>query len=510
MSVLTEEYLALYDKYKGNPEQALICLQYAKFYSDSLSEKQDLQNRIDFIKQNSNVKIPKTAFVIISYNAKEVMIQCINSIRNNNPSDLYEIIVVDNHSEDGIESWLSTQSDILLISNKTNKGFTAACNQGIEQASMDSDIFLLNNDTILYKNSLFFLLMGLYENDKIGAVGSVSNNIVGYQQIDEKFTTMQEYENYALVHNVYMDNAYEKKCWLVGYAMLIKRVALNKTGNLDERFSPGNFEDNDISIRLLQKGYQLLLCKNSFIYHYGSLSFKKNHQVFDNLLKENHQKFIEKYRGIDYVSYSRRNSDLLLQVKENRNQIFSLLEINCGLGADLAYLETIYPKAHLKGIERNKDVAELANKVADVMWKTRDEYMDDELDDELDYVLANATENELTSSLDQIYNMLRPGGKLVLGVENNLLFSRLSNNKDFINSYENSRKCVQILNENFTANSVIQLLIEHNFSIMDMNFLRDRNVILENHQKEYLQDIWQDFNETYFTTKKYIVVAIKK
>lgn len=505
MNELTDEYLSLYEKYSINPNQAWICLQYAAFYCTDVIKKQEIKDRMDCLSKTNQIQVQKTAIVIISYNSKEIMIQCIESIRKHNPSDVYEIIVVDNHSEDGIDDWLMQQKDIKLICNKQNMGFTTACNQGMNIASPNADIFLLNNDTVLFKNSLFFLRLGLYESEHTGAVGSVSNNIVGYQQIAEIYQTFEAYEQYALQHNVYIKKPYERKCWLVGYAMLIKREALNQTGNLDERFSPGNFEDNDISIRLLQKGYHLLLCKNSFIYHYGSLSFKKDNQAFQKLLCLNQQKFVNKYRGIDYVSYSRRNTDLLAGIKENEESAFRLLEIHCGLGADLAYLESIYPNTILKGIEENKEVATLAKQVADVEWNTLENYESQAFD----YLLINLSEDELTNQLDKIRKLLKTGGKLILGVDNRLLFTKLQKNKAFISVFHNEGQCVEFLNNNFTANNILQVLLSHQFTVSDMNFKRDITVQPDQKIKQYLSSIWQDYNETYFQTQKYILTAIK-
>ncbi len=98
------------------------------------------------------------------------------------PEDVRQIIVVDNASEDGSVEWLRGQKDILLIENQENRGFPAGCNQGIAAADADADIFLLNNDTILPENALFWLRMGLYESEKNGAVGSVSNCVGNHQQ----------------------------------------------------------------------------------------------------------------------------------------------------------------------------------------------------------------------------------------------------------------------------------------------------------------------------------------
>ncbi len=61
----------------------------------------------------------------------------------------------------------------------------------------------------------------------------------------------------------------------MGFCYLFKREVFEKVGFLDERFSPGNFEDDDYSLRILQAGYDLLICQDTFIHHFGHGSFLK-------------------------------------------------------------------------------------------------------------------------------------------------------------------------------------------------------------------------------------------
>ena len=144
----------------------------------------------------------------------------------------------------------------------------------------------------------------------------MSNNVVNYQQVSHQFETVEEWLEFAAENNVPMKYPYEKKGWLVGFAMLIKRTALRQVlakeqavsetvlpEILDTRFSPGNFEDNDLSIRLLLAGYQLRLIKNSFIFHYGSKAFQRAPEQFLNLLQINQKKLAEKY-GMDLIPNS--------------------------------------------------------------------------------------------------------------------------------------------------------------------------------------------------------------
>ena len=63
----------------------------------------------------------------------------------------------------------------------------------------------------------------------------------------------------------------------MGFCYLFKREVFDKVGFLDEQFSPGNFEDDDYSLRILQQGWDLLFCHDTFIHHFGHASFSKGY-----------------------------------------------------------------------------------------------------------------------------------------------------------------------------------------------------------------------------------------
>ena len=90
----------------------------------------------------------KTSIIILTYNHLDLTKDCIESIRKYTEQDTYEIIIVDNHSQDETPEWLKTQSDLHVILNQENVGFPKGCNIGIEASARENDILLLNNDTI--------------------------------------------------------------------------------------------------------------------------------------------------------------------------------------------------------------------------------------------------------------------------------------------------------------------------------------------------------------------------
>lgn len=236
----------------------------------------------------------KTSIIILTYNNLNYNRICLESIKKYTTPGSYEIIIVDNNSSDGTREWLKEQTDIKLILNDENLGFPKGCNLGIGIAETDNDILVLNNDTKVTPRWLDNLKVCLYSDEKIGAAASITNNCSNYQAISVPYTDIENMIDFADKNNISNPEKWEEKSRLVAFCMLIKREVINKIGTFDERFTPGNFEDDDLCMRIIEAEYKLMVCNDSFIHHFGSTSFKENYAKFSNILKTNAHKFEEK------------------------------------------------------------------------------------------------------------------------------------------------------------------------------------------------------------------------
>lgn len=306
----------------------------------------------------------KTSIVIATFNKFEYTEQCIASIREYTPAGSYEIIVVDNHSTDNTVEWLKAQSDIISIVNEENLGFPIACNQGIEVASGDN-ILLLNNDTIVAPRWLENMLVCLYSDDSIGAVGPVTNSCSNLQQIEVPYDSIESMVEFAEQYNCSDPTKWEERIRLIGFCMLIKKQAINKIGLLDERFTPGNLEDDDYSHRLRVAGYRLILCKDTFIHHFGSMSFKENVQNYIDLIMRNRKKFCDKWGYDPYIACTKWDALVELIDYEHDKEI-RVLELGCHYGETLLSVKKRFPNAQLFGIEPNQYEANIASAFASV------------------------------------------------------------------------------------------------------------------------------------------------
>lgn len=429
-----ELYMMLGDYYAGqNLQQAYLCYENAYFYCDVEEDRTQIREILDNL-EKQGISVPKAAIVILSYNLLDMTRDCIESIRKTTPDSAREIIVVDNASKDNSVAWLKQQKDIKLLCNKENCGFPMGCNQGIRMAEKESDILLLNNDTIMTENALFWLRMGLYENDRVGSCGSVSNYVSNGQVVIENGKTEEEYCAFARKNNVPMEVPYVNKANLVGFALLLKRTVLEKTGYLDERFSPGNFEDNDICLRIILGGYRNVLCKNSFIIHWGSKSFGKVPEKYSNILEINEKKFFEKWKliGLTRENYLEIRMDLLdALTKYHADENANIMTIGMGCGTTLSYLQSRFPNDQIFALEQHPYLAQISNQVTDTVCVKLDEWKGDDLAETFDIILVNEVlefTHDPKAVLQELVKMLKKDGKLLIGFFNRTFYERIDEN----------------------------------------------------------------------------------
>ena len=161
---------------------------------------------------------------------------------------------------------------------------------------------------------------------------------------------------------------------LVGFCYLIKNEAYQIAGFLDEIYSPGNYEDDDYSLKLIMAGYKLLLCRDTFIHHYGSASFGKHTTSeeqaekackYEALLKRNQGLFVEKWQVTpDYGTVH----NVIFDVNLSKDEDARIFVVGCNMGMDVCYLQNKYPNAKISGATENWAEAALAGKYLDVSY----------------------------------------------------------------------------------------------------------------------------------------------
>ena len=306
-----------------------------------------------------------TSIIILSHNTLRWTRACIESIRQHTAAGTYEIIVVENASVDGSAKWLKSQQDIVCIFNEENVGFPAGCNQGMKIAKGDA-LLLLNSDTVVTPRWLDNMLLALYSAEDIGAVSCLTNRCSNFQQIDVPYCDWEEMLEFAESFNHSDPQKWRPWFWLVGFCFLLRREVYEAVGGMDEIFSPGNYEDVDYSLRIRKAGYNLLLCKDTFIHHYGSVSFygattpevrENKRKAYQAIIARNRERFCRKW-GVD-ENYDKVRTPLFKRFLEGKFPPHTkILVPGCEPIFDLFVLQDLFPQSEFVGVSSSElDVA---------------------------------------------------------------------------------------------------------------------------------------------------------
>lgn len=301
------------------------------------------------------VNIKNLSIIIPTFNKWEFTQQCLNSTSQH--SDVVkEVIVVDNASDDVTLEEIKNY-DVTLISNKENKGFPIAVNQGIVK-SEGKYVLISNNDVIIPPGSIERMIKAAESDPQIGIVGPISNSVSGGQKDNSaNYKTLPEMYTHAEKIAEVNNGKIIPFPRIVFLCTLIKREVIDKIGGLDEIFSPGNFEDDDFCLRAQMAGYKNVIAADAFVHHYGSVSFgASGAEAYEKRIKINKEKFTKKWGGTpeeiwlegkqpkngliafpidknEFIQFFQRanlyiQSDELTLAKENLEKCLSLIQQN--------------------------------------------------------------------------------------------------------------------------------------------------------------------------------------
>lgn len=248
----------------------------------------------------------KVSVIIVSWNVRGPLRNCLRSVFQQRFEDELEIIVVDNASNDGSAQMVEAEfPQVKLIKSPGNLGFAKGNNLGI-QNSRGEYLFLLNPDTLLIQPETFTLMIQFIKvNQKIGVIGPRLLNEDRSLQISARYfpnllTHLLEM-NGRVDHLKRLNQKTGKVDWVSGAAMLIRRKAIKEAGLFDENYFMYT-EEMDLQYRMQQKGWGVWYCPEVEIVHLGG---KSTEQIKEQGLiwqLQNFTKFTRKhYSKISHV-----------------------------------------------------------------------------------------------------------------------------------------------------------------------------------------------------------------
>lgn len=206
----------------------------------------------------------KISIVILTRNRLDSLKRCINSIIENTVNT-YEIIVVNNDSNDGTKEYLNTSPKIVSVSLDKNYG-VAARNYGIKIAKAQF-IAQIDDDVTVFKNWDETMLQ-YFDNDSTIAVGPCATNISGWIQ----------WNNHGIKDGDYVDN-------LTGYCWMFR----NKGFLYDDFFTGKSWHDEtELQLQMMSNGYKFRVCKpvcNHISLRKG-INWEEHNECQDHLIKK--------------------------------------------------------------------------------------------------------------------------------------------------------------------------------------------------------------------------------
>lgn len=234
------------------------------------------------------MKNVELSIIIVSYNVKELLLRCIESVLKNIGSVVpFEIIVVDNNSTDGsIEAIEKKFKEVKFIKNLDNSGFPAANNQAFEIAT-GKKIMMLNPDTEIVEDAIARLSLFLDSNPNVALVapkllnpdGSLQYSVWRFPSVKYIFAEMF-YLKGLIKDKFYLDkdlNSPLRVDSASGAAMLFRKELLETVGMLDEKLFW--IEDVDFCYRIKKRGFDIVYLPEAMVIHYIGQSAKKNYNI---------------------------------------------------------------------------------------------------------------------------------------------------------------------------------------------------------------------------------------
>lgn len=251
----------------------------------------------------------KLSVVIVNYNVKYFLEQCLYALRSAVAGLDAEVFVVDNASADGSVDYLRPLfPEVVFIQNKDNPGFAKANNQAIHQARGEY-VLLLNPDTVVGEENLRTLCFFLDEHPEAGGIGVKMIDGHGRFLAESKRAFPTPWVSFCKISGLSKlfprsprlaryslpfldaDKAHEVEV-LAGAYMLLRHEALDKVGLLDEAFFMYG-EDIDLSYRIVLGGYKNYYLPERILHYKGEST------------KQGDMKYIRAFYGAMLIFYKK-------------------------------------------------------------------------------------------------------------------------------------------------------------------------------------------------------------
>ena len=250
------------------------------------------------------------SIIIVSYNVREHLERCLESLHTSPPRVAHEIVVVDNASSDGSDEAARRWPGVQVIENVSNVGFSRGNNVGI-RASRGANLLLLNSDTIVPPQAIDRLLEALAQHPDVAVVGprlvdgngraelSFGRMIGPFNELRQK-RLVRGHERGAPRQSAFVDRMTRREHfpdWVSGACLLVRRADAEAVGLLDERYFMYT-EDVDFCAAIRARGRRVLFTPAAEIVHIRGRSAAAAPAATDAAYRRSRLAFYEKHHPL--------------------------------------------------------------------------------------------------------------------------------------------------------------------------------------------------------------------
>lgn len=413
----------------------------------------------------------KTSLVVLAYNQLSYTKLCMDSIYKYSDDIDFEVITVNNGSSDGTREYFNSLPNEKKINYDVNVGIEKAINDAIDIC--DGEYFvLINNDIIVTTNWLSNIVKILDSDPKIGAVVPASNTPTNDQIVYADYSNTSELQEFAKKYNVSNPRLWEERVDLTMYLVAFRTATLRELGKLDTAYSPGGYDDDDLSFRYRRAGYKLILAYDTYVHHYISVTMSE-HYVDHAHMAKNHLYFMKKFGVNVYEVIQLLNYLVLLNLDCSKSGDLSFLSVGKTCGNTMLRAKNILKRNEQIGTIETTYYAletlymeDLKTLFDNVLLGSLDTACDDIADNKYDFIyieedFSSLNDIAINKLLKDLRNNLRSDGDLIITFTN-------SASKEFKENLEAILKSYSYTISDIKSNDTDSIYILK-YSILDSN-----------------------------------------
>lgn len=354
--LLQEMYLQLYFWGCIYPDREKM-----KYYYNNEMKKLSSNKYINESEKKGKYKY-ELSIVVIGYNKLEYTKLCIESLFKYLPNDInYELILINHGSTDGTKEYFESIAPTKQVDIMKNGSLVSVIARIIEGKYH----LIISNDVLVTENAISNMIKCMESDENIAWIVSSTPNVSNYQAINGSYTDIDEMYKFASENNISDSYRWEQRPRLCNPISLCRSKTFLSTNGIcfTGYFHSSTFlafPDDKLSLLLRRNGYKMILAKDAYCYHFGSITVNDDMAKYKDkngniggqaFLNEGRQEFYNAF-GIDpWETGCCFDEELFKYLPCNDTKHVDILGINCGIGSN-----PLKVKESIKEIAHNLDV----------------------------------------------------------------------------------------------------------------------------------------------------------